>query len=160
MTSGRESRLKRAALALSTSAWFAKVAPYFIPHLDRLLHKVSGGRMTLGGATVPELMLTTTGAKSGKRRETPLATRADGEGWYVVGSNYGRESHPAWTANLIANPDAEVLFKAKAYPVRAHLLSTEEKAEIWPRLIEFWPAYDTYTERSGRDLRVFRLERR
>ena len=44
--------------------------------------------------------------------------------------------------------------------MRAHLLSAQEKAELWPRLVKFWPNYDTYTERSGRDLRVFRLDPR
>jgi deazaflavin-dependent oxidoreductase (nitroreductase family) len=77
-----------------------------------------------------------------------------------VGSNYGRESHPAWTANLLAHPDTEITFRATTYPVHAHLLTAQEKVEVWPQLVEFWPAYDTYTERSGRDLRVFRLDRR
>jgi deazaflavin-dependent oxidoreductase (nitroreductase family) len=56
------------------------------------------------------------------------------------------------------NPDAEVSFQGKTTSVRAHLLTTEEKAEAWPRLVKFWPNYDVYTERSGRDLRVFRLD--
>jgi deazaflavin-dependent oxidoreductase (nitroreductase family) len=77
-----------------------------------------------------------------------------------VGSNFGKEKHPAWTANLIANSEAEVSFNAKTTPVTAHLLTAEEKAEAWPRLVKFWPNYDVYTERSGRDLRVFRLDPR
>ena len=71
-----------------------------------------------------------------------------------------RLEHPAWTANLMANPDAEVSFKGKSTPVRAHLLTTDEKAQVWPRLVQFWPNYDVYVERSGRDLRVFRLDPR
>ena len=54
----------------------------------------------------------------------------------------------------------EVSFKGKKTAVRAHLLTAEEKAEEWPRLTKFWPNYDVYTERSGRDLRVFRLDPR
>jgi deazaflavin-dependent oxidoreductase (nitroreductase family) len=79
-------------------------------------------------------------------------------GWYVVGSNFGQEKHPAWTANLLANPDAAVTTGGKRTDVRARLLDPDEKAEVWPRLIAVWPTYDRYVERSGRDLRVFRLD--
>jgi deazaflavin-dependent oxidoreductase (nitroreductase family) len=160
MAAGADSRLKRTAVSLSSSQRFARVAPYFVPQLDRMLHRVSGGRLSLGGSTVPSLMLTTIGAKTGQVRQTPLATMPDGASWYVVGSNYGRADHPAWTANLLAHPDTEITYKASTHRVHAHLLSPQEKAEIWPKLLHFWPAYETYTERSGRDLRVFRLDRR
>jgi hypothetical protein len=42
--------------------------------------------------------------------------------------------------------------------VKAHLLDADERAAIWPQLLKVWPNYDTYVERSGRELRVFRLE--
>jgi deazaflavin-dependent oxidoreductase (nitroreductase family) len=155
-----DSRLGKIVVKASGSKAFRAIGPTIVPHVDRLLHKVSGGRIILSGGMLPSMVLTTTGAKSGQRRTTPLATKPEGEGWFVVGSNFGRDNHPAWTANLIANPDAEVSFKARRTPVRAHLLSTEEKAELWPRLVKFWPNYDVYTERSGRDLRVFRLDPR
>jgi deazaflavin-dependent oxidoreductase (nitroreductase family) len=152
--------LGKAVMKLAGSPTFMRVGPKVVPHLDRVLHKVSGGRIILSGGMLPSLMLTATGAKSGLARTTPLATKPEGDHWYVVGSNFGRDDHPAWTANLIANPDASVSFKAKDTAVRAHLLTADEKAEVWPRLIELWPNYDVYTERSGRDLRVFRLDPR
>ena len=74
-----------------------------------------------------------------------------------MGSNFGREQHPAWTANLRANPEAAVTFRGRTLPVRATLLDADEKAAVWPRLTAVWPNYDRYTEVSGRDLRVFRL---
>jgi deazaflavin-dependent oxidoreductase (nitroreductase family) len=152
--------LGRVVVKLSGTKTFMRIGPKVVPHLDRALHKASGGRIIMSGGMLPSLMLTATGAKSGQQRTTPLATKPEGDHWYVVGSNFGRDSHPAWTANLIANPDAEVSFKARDTPVRAHLLTAEEKAELWPRLVTFWPNYDVYTERSGRDLRVFRLDPR
>jgi deazaflavin-dependent oxidoreductase (nitroreductase family) len=152
--------LGKVVVKLSGTKTFMRIGPKVVPHLDRVLHKASGGRIILSGGMLPSLMLTATGAKSGQQRTTPLATKPEGDHWYVVGSNFGRDSHPAWTANLIANPDAEVSFKARDTPVRAHLLTAEEKAELWPRLVKFWPNYDVYTERSGRDLRVFRLDPR
>jgi deazaflavin-dependent oxidoreductase (nitroreductase family) len=105
-------------------------------------------------------VLTTIGAKSGLRREAPLATMPDGDAFLVVGSNFGRGKHPAWTGNLLANPDASVMFRGRAIDVHARLLDHEEKAAVWPRLTTMWPTYDRYVERSGRNLRVFRLEPR
>ena len=99
-----------------------------------------------------------TGRKSGLPRESPLACVPDGDGgWWVVGSNFGQEKHPAWTGNLIADPNAGVSFEHQDYAVLAHLLTDDEKAETWPKLIAVWPAYDDYVKSSGRNLRVFHL---
>jgi deazaflavin-dependent oxidoreductase (nitroreductase family) len=155
-----DSKLGKLVVKASGTKTFMRVGPKIVPHLDRALHKMSGGRIIMSGGMLPSLVLTTTGAKTGQRRTTPLATKPEGGSWYVVGSNFGRDNHPAWTANLIASPDAEVSFRAHTTAVHAHLLTTEEKADIWPRLVTFWPNYDVYVERSGRDLRVFRLDPR
>jgi deazaflavin-dependent oxidoreductase (nitroreductase family) len=155
-----DSKLGKIVVKASGTKAFMHLGPKFVPHLDRALHKISGGRIIMSAGMLPSLVLTTTGAKTGLRRTSPLATKPENGSWYVVGSNFGRDSHPAWTANLIAEPDADVSFKAHDTPVRAHLLTAAEKAEIWPRLVTFWPNYDVYVERSGRDLRVFRLDPR
>jgi deazaflavin-dependent oxidoreductase (nitroreductase family) len=160
MPANIDSKFGRIVIKASGSKAFMRIGPKIVPHLDRALHKVSGGRIIMSGGMLPSLVLTTTGAKTGQKRTSPLATKPEDGSWYVVGSNFGRDTHPAWTANLIANPDAEVSFQARDTPVRAHLLTAEEKAELWPRLVTFWPNYDVYTERSGRDLRVFRLDPR
>ena len=150
----------RAVQRMAGSPAFAKVAPKVVPKLDRALHRLTGGRVILSGGMVPSLMLTATGAKTGQPRRTPLATMPYDGHLYIVGSNFGRESHPAWSANLIKTPRARVSFKGEEFDVDAHLLSPEEKAAMWPELLKVWPTYDRYVERSGRDLRVFRLERR
>lgn len=155
-----DSPLGRTVVKMAGSKTFMRVGPKVVPRVDRFLHRVSGGKVIMSSGLLPSLVLTTTGAKTGQQRTTPLATKPEGGSFYVVGSNFGREKHPAWTANLLANPDAEVSFKGRNVPVRAHLLSAEEKAELWPRLVQFWPNYDVYVDRSGRDLRVFRLDPR
>ncbi len=153
-----DSFVSRAVRKMATSGWFRKVAPSVVPPMDTAVHKLSRGRLSVSSAIVPNLVLTTIGRRSGEPRQSPLACIPDGDGaWFVVGSNFGRESHPAWTANLITNPDASVDFRRRTYPVRAELLDDETKAQVWPRLVEVWPAYDDYVEVSGRNLRVFRL---
>jgi deazaflavin-dependent oxidoreductase (nitroreductase family) len=129
-----------------------------MPGIDRTMSKLTAGRLVPSDLLVPTLILTHTGAKSGLTRVTPLATLADEGVFYVTGSNYGGEHHPAWSGNLIKTPEATVTFRRKTVPVKAHLLSEQEKAAIWPKLLTVWPIYDTYVERSGRSLRVFRLD--
>ncbi|HUR51826.1 MAG TPA: nitroreductase/quinone reductase family protein [Mycobacteriales bacterium] len=137
---------------------FSLVALRVAPRLDRMAHRLSGGRFVVSQLLIPTLVLTTTGAKSGLPRESPLATLVDGDAFYVVGSNFGTEKHPAWTGNLMKEPAATISFRGRKTPVRAHLLTDEEKAAIWPRLLTVWPTFDSYAERSGRNIRVFRLE--
>jgi deazaflavin-dependent oxidoreductase (nitroreductase family) len=129
-----------------------------VPHADRLLGRLTGGRVVFTSWMVPAMVLITTGAKSGLEREAPLATVPDGDGFFVVGSNFGREAHPAWTHNLLANPAATVVFRGRRIPVVATLLDAEAKEAAWPKLTQVWATYDRYEDRVDRDLRVFRLE--
>ncbi len=155
-----DSAVGKVVQAIASSRWFARVAPAVVPRVDRLTHRLTGGRFMLTDrGLVPMLVLTAIGAKSGQPREVPLACMPDGDAFYVIGSNFGRADHPAWTANLLAHPDATVAFEGETFAVKARLLEPDEKEELWPRILEVWPSYQVYTERSGRDLRVFRLER-
>jgi deazaflavin-dependent oxidoreductase (nitroreductase family) len=153
----QDSVVGRSVIRMAASPAFARVAPSVVPRLDRLVHRLTGGRTTMSAGMVPTVLLTTTGSRSGEPRTVPLACFPEGDDLYVVGSNYGRERHPAWSTNLMATPRARASFDGRDYDVDAHLLTPVEKAETWPRLVAAWPVYDTYVERSGRDLRVFRL---
>jgi deazaflavin-dependent oxidoreductase (nitroreductase family) len=152
------SPLGRVTQWVAASSGFRAIGPRVVPPMDRFLSAVTGGRVVLSGSLVPGLVLETTGAKTGQRRTTPLACLPEDDGSFlVVGSNFGRDAHPAWTANLKANPQATVTYRGRTRPVQASLLSPDAKADVWPRLTAVWPNYDRYTEVSGRDLRVFRL---
>jgi deazaflavin-dependent oxidoreductase (nitroreductase family) len=154
-----DSPIGRIVQRVAGSRPFAAVAPKVVPPLDRFVHRLTGGRVLLNEALLPGLMLTATGHKSGEPRTVPLATMPDGDALVVVGSNFGRPHHPAWSTNLIHHPEATVNYRRETFPVVAHQLSEEEKADMWPKLTAMWPVYDRYVERSQRDLRVFRLER-
>lgn len=154
-----ESRVGRAVLKVSGSAAFARVGPSIVTPLDKLVHRVTRGRRTLSKGLLDTVLLTTTGAKSGRPRSVPLACFPDGDVLYVVGSNFGREHHPAWTANLLKTPEAKASLHGDEFDVRARLLDADEKTTVWPKLTRAWPNYDVYADRSGRDLRVFALER-
>ena len=155
-----DSRLGRLVQRAAQTSSFQPVALKAAPFLDKVISKVSGGRFTMTSLIVPTLMLTTTGVKTGQPRTTPLATMPEGDDvFYVVGSNFGTEKHPAWSGNLIATPKARVVYAGQTMQVDAQLLSDEEKAAIWPRLTKVWPIYDTYVTKTDRNLRVFRLTR-
>jgi len=130
-----------------------------ITPLDRLLFRLSGGRLKLSAPMIPSLTLFTTGAKTGLRRQTPLMCfPRGGGGWFVAGSNFGREQHPAWSANLIAHPEAEVHYRGRTTAVRARLLDPAEAEATWPVLEEQWPHYRDYEKTAHRDIRIFALD--
>ena len=143
---------------ISGARWFSKVGPKIVPPLDRALFKLSKGKFLMGQSLVPSLVLTTTGAVSGEPRQAPLACMPEPAGtWIVVGSNFGREKHPAWTGNLLKQPAAQVSYRGRTTPVTAAMLEGEARAAIWPELLKVWPVYDKYVERVDRELRIFRL---
>ena len=149
---------RRVVHPIASSAAFARIGPRIFPPLDRAVHKVTGGRILTSQLFVDSLVLRTTGRRSGEGRDAPLACASEPGGtWLVVGSNFGKEHHPAWTANLLADPAAWVTRHGRTVAVVARLLTDDEREEAWARLRDVWPIYDRYEDRSGRSLRVFRL---
>ena len=153
-----EGTVRRVVQEVSSSRAFAKVAPYVLPALDRLVHRLSGGRVLLGARMLPSVVLTSTGARTGQPRQTPLACMPSKDGTFVlVGSNFGRPGHPAWTGNLIRNPSAHINWKGRDIPVTAALLEGVERARTWEAVVRFWPPYAKYAARVEREIRLFRL---
>jgi deazaflavin-dependent oxidoreductase (nitroreductase family) len=144
---------------MGRTRWFARIGPKVIPKFDRAVHWLTRGKVIPSALYVPALLLTATGRKSGLPRTVPLACLPHDGSLIVVASNFGREHHPAWSENLLANPEAIVEFRHQKFPVNARLADAAEKDALWPRILKIWPNFDTYAERSGRDLRVFVLER-
>ncbi|MFD9002734.1 nitroreductase family deazaflavin-dependent oxidoreductase [Streptomyces sp. NPDC059582] len=147
---------------VSSTRGFAKLAPHVVPALDRAVHRLTRGRVLLSAQLLPGVVLTSTGARSGLPRRTPLACvpQDDGRGWLLIGSNFGRSGHPAWTHNLLAHPDAEVSWRGEDVPVTARLLAGEERAAAWRAALAFWPPYATYQARVEREIRLFRIVRK
>ena len=91
-----------------------------LPRIERLLARLTGRRVQLSALLVPSLVLRSTGARSGEIRETELMYTPDGHGRAIVaGTSFARQRHPAWTYNLLAHPDAEILVRGRAMRVRA-----------------------------------------
>ena len=128
--------------------------PGLIAKVHTFLYRVSGGRLggRISGSRV--VLLTTTGRKSGKRRTTPLLSLPDGENIVIVASNGGNDRHPVWWLNLQANPEAELRTGNETKPVRAEAASEEEKARLWPLLVEMYSGYARYQQGTERKIPV------
>jgi F420H(2)-dependent quinone reductase len=94
------------------------------------LYRLTGG--AIGGRVGPEkvLLLTTTGRKSGQRRTVPVSYFEDGSTLFVIASNAGRESHPAWYLNLTSHPNAEIEIKRSRRQVTARVARPEERERL------------------------------
>jgi deazaflavin-dependent oxidoreductase (nitroreductase family) len=151
------SPLRRPLVAFASTrpgSWLIRTLTPF----DRKLLVRSRGRYTVLGPTgSPVLLLTTTGAKSGLPRTTPLVFARDGDSVVVVGSNFGQEHHPAWTGNLLKTPEAVVTIGGKDIPVTAELLEGEAAEAGYRLMTDMASTYDAYRSRTGRAIRVFRL---
>ncbi len=122
------------------------------------LYRLSGGRIGGHVGDGPVLLITTTGRKSGQPRTAPVLYLEDGERLVVIGSNAGHTNEPAWSLNLKANPDAEVEVGRKRRKVRARVAEGEERADLWRKNVEQFDGFDTYKDRTDRDIAVFVLD--
>lgn len=105
------------------------------------------------------LLLTSTGAKSGQRRTTPLVYSNDGGNLVIVASKGGAPSHPAWYHNLVAHPHATVEVGAEKYEVRARVASPGERERLYAQHASDMPAFNDYQTKTTRQIPVVILER-
>jgi deazaflavin-dependent oxidoreductase (nitroreductase family) len=157
----RDGSVARLVRWMARQAWFRRfVGPRVVPRLDRVLHRVSGGRFLLASFYLDAIMLTTIGRRSGQERHAPIASFEVDGALIVVGSNFGRTSHPAWTHNLLADPRAWVEQHGHRVPVRGRLLEGDERERAWRGVLAEWPPFETYAAAAGgaRQIRLFALE--
>jgi deazaflavin-dependent oxidoreductase (nitroreductase family) len=116
--------------------------------VDPFLMKMSGGRLKLSAA-FPTVLLTHKGAKSGKKRTTPLAYFTDGGNVVLIASRSGADRHPAWYHNVLANPDVELWANGQGGRYRAREAQGELRERLWQEAVGFYPGFGKYQERAG-----------
>ncbi|WP_085910481.1 MULTISPECIES: nitroreductase family deazaflavin-dependent oxidoreductase [Pseudonocardia] len=116
---------------------------------------------TTDGVTVldrPIVLVTTTGAKSGKKRYVPVM-RVEHDGAYaMIASKGGTPEHPAWYHNVLANPEVEVQDGTSTGTLVAREVTGDERRTWWERSVEAYPPYAEYQEKTSRVIPVFVLE--
>lgn len=109
------------------------------------------------GATL--LLLTTTGARSGQPRLSPLACLTIDGKTIIVGSKAGADTNPHWVHNLRANPRAHVEVGTDAYDVIARELPADERDETYPKIVAIAPGFGDYQSKTDRVIPLFELQR-
>lgn len=132
--------------------------------LFRLTNGRVGSRWRIGAGfrkPVPTLLLDHVGRKSGRTFTTPLLFLGDGPDLVVVASQGGLPRNPQWYANLVAHPDTTVHVPRQGVRrVRARTAGPDERAELWPRLVELYADFAKYARWTDREIPVVVLEPR
>ncbi|MGW5387026.1 nitroreductase/quinone reductase family protein [Nocardia sp. NPDC003963] len=125
----------------------------------RVLLRVSFGRFGTEYFGMPALELTTIGRKTGRPRSVMLtAPIVDGDDYIIVASRAGDPTHPAWYGNLREVPSVEVSFRnGPRRAMTAHILTAEQRAPLWSRIVADHPVYGDYQERTTREIPLIRL---
>ena len=131
-----------------------------VGRIHRAVYRVTGGRLGAKLAGIPMLLLTTVGRNSGEKRTLPLACIEDGDDLVVVASNGGSEKPPAWWLNLQARRQAEVQFGRETREVYARQAPPDERARLWPKLVEANRMWAGYERKTSREMPVVILSRR
>ncbi|QKG26960.1 nitroreductase family deazaflavin-dependent oxidoreductase [Actinomadura verrucosospora] len=125
------------------------------------LYRATGGRV--GGTWrigagfrkgVPICLLTTKGRKTGKPRTQPLLYMPDGDRVVIVASQGGLPKHPLWYLNLCADARVTVQVRRDVRRMRARTASSEERAALWPRLLDVYADFDKYQSWTDREIPV------
>jgi F420H(2)-dependent quinone reductase len=122
------------------------------------VHRASGGRLFARVLGVSNVVLETTGARSGQARPVPVFAMEDGDALVVVASNAGKPDEPAWAANLRAHPVLTVRHGRQVRTMRARELDGEQRERAWAIAAHAYPGYDDYATWTSRRIAVFVLE--
>lgn len=107
----------------------------------------------------PVLVLHTTGAKTGRERETPLMYLDEGDDRFVFASKGGAPNHPDWYRNLKANPDVTVDVGTESYPATARVITGPERDRIYAAQVAAFPQFGDYEQKTTRKIPVIALDR-
>ncbi len=119
----------------------------------------NGGEVTGRFAGAPLLLLTTTGAKSGEKRTTPLAFSSDGDDIIIIASYAGNPKHPAWFLNMRANPEVTIELPNETFTTNAVIPEGDERQRLFDQQAAKMPAFKEYQAKTSRQIPVIVISR-
>jgi deazaflavin-dependent oxidoreductase (nitroreductase family) len=122
--------------------------------IHRGLYRKTGGKLGRTFFGSPILLLTTTGRKTGLSRTWPLTYLPEGDRLIVIASNGGQPNHPAWYLNLRVNPHVSVQLGDRTLTMIAQTTEGDERARLWSRVVQEYPAYEGYQRKTDRQIPV------
>jgi deazaflavin-dependent oxidoreductase (nitroreductase family) len=120
--------------------------------------RASGGQVAAFAAT-RLLLLTHTGARTGRRFTSPMTYLSDRDRLVVFAANGGRDNNPGWYHNLVAEPEATVEIGRESFPVIATLLDGDERERVWAAQVAVAPLFADLQARTTRTIPVIALRR-
>jgi deazaflavin-dependent oxidoreductase (nitroreductase family) len=150
------------AVRIGAIPWMPRLLPQ-ITATDKFVQRISRGRVTiLDLAGLPNLMLTVKGRKSGVPRTTPLLCVPYQGGNLIAGSNFGQLKPPVWVVNIRAaiekGEPVRVAQDGRTHDAQAREITGAERDQLWEHMVQTWPNYAKYAERTDRTIPVFLLE--
>ena len=122
-----------------------------VGRIDPIVMRLTNGRLYASRALgLLTILLTTTGAKSGRPREVALLAFEDGPDLFVIASRGGNPRHPGWYHNLKRDPRATVVWRGRKEARIAHEAESPDRERLWKLAMSAYPTYDRYQERAGR----------
>lgn len=121
--------------------------------------RANGGKVGGMFEGAPMLLLTTTGAKSGQPRVSPLVYSTDGDRMVIMASKGGPPTNPDWFHNLRANPEVTLEVGTETFPARASVPDGEERQRLWDQMVAQMPGFADYQRNTTREIPVVVLER-
>lgn len=158
----RDKPRARWVLAVAASRSGSWVSHRVMHHLDRWAFRLTGGRTTAMGLVsgLPVLMITTTGARTGRERTVPLVGIPFDGAVALVGSNFGQAPTPGWVHNLGANPRLEVTFRGRTVGATARRADPGEVEGVFVEAARWYSGFALYRSRvKSREIPVFILAR-
>ena len=132
---------------------------YVMHYIDTPLMRLTGARFNLT-VGLPSILLTTTGAKSGQARTSPLLFVHLGNDIAIIGTRFGGNRHPGWVYNLRANASASVVREGENYTVNAREATEGERDTIWCEADKIYMGFAKYRGRiTARKIPIFVLAR-
>ncbi len=121
--------------------------------------RTNAGQVTGMFAGAPLVLVTTTGAKSGKPRTTPIVYTTDGDNIVIIASKGGAPTHPDWFHNLVANPDVTVELPTEKFAAKARVAEDPERERLFRAQAALMPNFAEYEKATTRKIPVVVLER-
>ena len=143
--------VQRAMQIIPATRWGSWLLARTLHRIDPFLLRASRGRASLPGLLIGLLtvLITMTGAKSGRRITLPLAVIPDGDRFALIASNFGNARNPAWYYNLRAHPPVECARAGRVEIYRAREIDGAEYDRIWQRAVELYIGYAEYKKRAA-----------
>ncbi len=128
---------------------------------QRVINEFRGNQGKVGGqmAGLPLLLLTTTGAKTGRALTKPLAYTKDGDRIFVIASFAGSPNNPAWFNNLVSNPTVTVEVGSERFQARGVVTTGEQRQRLFNTQADKIPIFHDYQKKTARQIPVVAFER-